>query len=77
MHFNEYDINIFLEFISNMQNAVTLILQEPYTNRCMSFNYKEKDYLHNYEEYIKKYNFKLLDLNLSTPDSGIFYFATN
>ena len=77
MHFNEYDINIFFEFISNMQNAVTLILQEPHTNRCMSFNYKEKDYLHNYEEYIKKYNFKLLDLNLSTPDSGIFYFATN
>ena len=43
----------------------------------MSFNYKDRDYLHNYEKYIKKYNFKLLDLNLSTPDSGIFYFTTN
>jgi 2-polyprenyl-3-methyl-5-hydroxy-6-metoxy-1,4-benzoquinol methylase len=76
MHFNESDINDFFSYLKKINHQVFLILQEPYTENIMSFNYKHRDYQHNYISYFEKFGFRLIDFNKTGNNFGIFYFVT-
>ena len=76
MHFNEEDINEFFSYIQGIEKPVFGILEEPYSNQVMSYNFQDRDYRHNYIDYFTKYQFKLIDFINNRPNYAIFYFST-
>lgn len=76
MHFDESDIGEFFDFLKDMEVTVVGILQEPFSEDRMSFNYKNRNFRHNYASYFQKFGFHLIDFNQTEKKFGTFYFST-
>ncbi|PIQ95874.1 MAG: hypothetical protein COV67_12610 [Nitrospinae bacterium CG11_big_fil_rev_8_21_14_0_20_56_8] len=76
MHFDPENIHGFFHKLSVLDHPVYGILREPVSETQLSFNYKSRDYKHNYKAYLEKYGFHLLGSTLTESGMGTFYFKT-
>lgn len=69
-------LNGLFNYVKRIDKQVSVILQEPYTENSLSFNYKKKDYQHYFTAYLKKFGFRLIGFNETSSGFRTFYFVT-